>query len=179
MVTEVFNGFWRRLESFYGKKDQHQDFQNKAELVLRNVPTDKASEVYDYIVFNYDFFPKLPEFRNIAARFKAAKEASATDERCVYCLGSGLIKYTRKDKDLPYNPEYFAACVCATGRRFRRNPVKGIEDVYGARTNDVLKQLEERNAPRKSVSELQADFVRGLEIMDMRSQSFKKQASSS
>ena len=179
MVTEVFNGFWCKLEGFYGKKDQHQDFQKKAEWALRNVPTDKASDVYDYIVFNYEFFPKLPEFRNIAAKFEVIKEAPVTDEKCAYCLGSGLIRYARKVKGLSYDPEYFAACMCSKGRRYRRNPIKGIEDVYGARTNDVLKQLEERNAPRKSVSELQADFVRGLEIIDMRSQSFKKQASSS
>lgn len=179
MVTEVFNKFWSDLQGFYGKKEFHKDFKPKAERALRNVPTVKSGDVYDYIVFNYEFFPKLPEFRNIAAKFEVIKEAPVTDERCVYCLGSGLIRYSRKVKGLSYDPEYFAACMCSNGRRFRGNPIKGIEDVYGAGTSDVLKQLAERNAPRKSVAELQADFVRGLEIMDMRSQSFNKQAASS
>ena len=174
MVTEVFNGFWRRLEGFYGKKDQHQDFQKKAEWALRNVPTDKASDVYDYIVFNYEFFPKLPEFRNIAAKFEVIKEAPVTDEKCVYCLGSGLIRYNRKVKGLTYDPEYFAACVCPKGRSFKSKHIFGVEEVWQDKTDAVLKQLAEKNTPRKSVSELQQDMVRSLEIMDMRNQSFKR-----
>lgn len=176
MVTEVFNKFWSDLEGFYGKKDFHKDFKTKAEWALRNVPTVKSSDVYDYIVFNYEFFPKLPEFRNIASKFEVIKEAAISDERCVYCLGSGLIRYTRKVKGLSYDPEYFAACICSHGRRYSGNPIKGIYEVYGSRTEEALKHLAERNAPKKSVSELQADFVRGMEIMNLRSQGFKKQA---
>ncbi len=178
-MNEAFKGFWKDLSDYYGKNQTNPKVIYEYEKEARGVPATRKQDLFSYIVRNYDYFPKLSEFSAVCAKYKTVKPQPISDERCVYCLGSGLIRYTRKVKGLSYDPEYFAACMCSKGRRYRGNPIKGIEDVYGARTGDVLKQLEERNAPRKSVSELKADFVRGMDIMNLRSQSFKKQTASS
>lgn len=175
MVDVVFNTFWRELKDWYGKETKYS-FDEQTEKLFANVPSNSAEDVLKYITYNYDFFPKFTELRAIAAKFEVIKQEPVNNDKCLYCLGSGLIKYSRKVKNLTYNPEYFAACVCSYGKRYRNNPIKGIEDVYGPRTEEVLKTLAERNAPNRTVPELQADIERSLDIMSMRNQRFKKEA---
>jgi hypothetical protein len=172
MVSEVFATFWRELKDFYGKETKSR-FDMESESVLKNVPSSKAQEVLTYIIHNYEFFPKLPELRNIALRFEVIKKAAVSDEKCLYCLGSGVLKYYRESKELPYKPEYFAACVCSHGDQYRNKPFKDIRDVFGTRTTEELRRIAERNGGRRNVEELKKDFCRSLDIMNLRNQSFK------
>ena len=172
-MNEAFESFWENLTDYYGKKfNPSVTFEYKRE--TDGVPASKKNELYRHIVHTYDFFPKLSEFSAACAKFKPQPKQVEYNERCVYCLGSGLIRYNRKVKGLSYDPEYFAACVCPKGRSFKSKHIFGVEEVWKDKTEAVLKQLAEKNTPRKSVSELQQDIARSFEIMDMRSQSFKR-----
>lgn len=178
MVTEVFNKFWSDLQGFYGKNDQRKDFKEKAEWAFQNVPTADAGDVYNYIVFNYEYFPKLPEFRNIAAKFEVVKsEHVENTERCLLCLNSGIIKYPKQVEGLSYKGDFFAACLCNVGRRkYFHNPLKGIEEVFPESLEMVKQELIKRNGGKHNISELKASFEKSMDIMNLRSQSFKREA---
>lgn len=173
MVSEVFNTFLRELKDFYGKETKPR-FDQEAELVLRNVPSTKASEMLTYIIHNYEFFPRIPELKNVALRFEVIKKTVESDEKCLYCLGTGLLKYFREVKDLPYIPEYFAACVCSHGDKYRNKPFKDFREICGPKIDEELQRLALKNSGHRSVAELKQDFCRSLDIMNMRNQSFKE-----
>ena len=173
-MNEAFAGLWNDLNAYYGKNQTNPMVINEYEQEAKGIPASKKNDFFRHIVHTYDFFPKLSEFSAACAKFKPQPKQVEYNERCVYCLGSGLIRYNRKVKGLSYDPEYFAACVCPKGRSFKSKHIFGVEEVWQDKTDAVLKQLAEKNTPRKSVSELQQDIARSFEIMDMRSQSFKR-----
>ena len=174
-MNEAFNGFWKDLNDYYGKNQTNSKVIYEYEKEARGVPATRKQDLFSYIVRNYDYFPKLSEFSAVCAKFRIVKPLPTSDEKCVYCLGSGLIRYTRKVKDLPYVPEYFAACICSHGSRVLDKPLKGIQEVYGPRTEEEMKALAEKNGGKRNVSELKASFEKSMDIMNLRSQSFKSQ----
>ena len=172
-MNEAFESFWENLTDYYGKKfNPSVTFEYKRE--TDGVPASKKNELFKHIVRTYDFFPKLPEFSAACAKYKPQPKQAEYNEKCVYCLGGGLLKYNRKIEGLNYKPEYYAACVCEKGRSFKGNPVFGVEQIWGDNTEEILGQLAERNGGKKNVSELKESFERSLDIMEMRNQAFSK-----
>lgn len=176
MTNEVYRSFIRDLSEFYGKKDVSVSFINECEEVLANVPNKNAKTLFKYIVRKSDFFPKLTEFSKLCVNFCEVKAQTATSEseRCPYCLGSGLIPYRRKVKYLPYMAEYFASCTCPKGRTFYRNPVFGIEEVYGAKTQEVLGELLKRNSNGTPLEQSKQTFFENVSKIGIRNNSFSE-----
>ena len=174
MVDVVFEKFWNELKQWYGKETK-RNFDIECERLFKNVPSNSANEVLKHIEYNYDFFPKFTELRNIAEKFGVVKETKVENqEMCWSCLNDGLIKYRKPVNNGQYMGDFWAACMCRVGRKYLNNPCRGIEEVFPHTWEQELRKCAEKNAPRKSVSQLQQDFERSMDIMDMRSQSFKR-----
>ena len=172
-MNEAFDGFWADICDYYGKKPNASvTFEYKKE--TDGVPASRRSEFFRHIIHTYDFFPKLSEFSAACSKFKVLPKAREYNDRCVYCLGGGLLRYNRKVEGLSYNPEYFAACVCDKGRSFKTKRLFGIEEVWQDKTQEVLMKLAEQNGGTRNVPELQEQFKRSLDIMAMRNQSMKR-----
>lgn len=166
MVEEVFNVLYRKLETFYEKSKNNQDFKNMALRLFQNVPTNEANKIYEHIILTYERFPSLIDLRNIALKFEVTPKAKEYNEKCVYCLGSGLIPYRRETAGLTYKyTEHEAACVCKKGRSYKNERIKGIEEVYPTSYKSILAEYEKRNTGRRNVPELQKQFFDSLDKM--------------
>ena len=175
-MNEAFRGFWNDLNAYYGKNQTNPAVIYEYEKETKGVPASRKQELFSHIVRNYDYFPKLSEFAFACDRFRSKVTEKASTERCVYCLGSGLIKYRRKVKGLTYEPEYFAACVCSHGEKFKNKPALSIEQVYGSAAPKVLAQLAERNCPDKSVSQLKQDVFENMSKFAVKNEKFQKES---
>lgn len=168
-MNEAFPGFWNDLNSYYGKNQTNPVVIGEYEKEAIGVPASKRHDLFAYIVRTHDYFPKIGEFTKACERFKPIVRQKAYNGSCVYCLGAGLIKYYKKVQGLPYKPEYFAACVCDKGRSFKDAPVKGIEEVYGPRLQEVLSELAKRNGNARNVAELQQEVMNNVRNIGCRS----------
>ena len=173
-MNEAFAVLWNDLNAYYGKNQTNPMVINEYEQEAKGIPASKKNDFFRHIVHTYDFFPKLSEFSAACSKFKVLPKAKEHNDRCVYCLGGGLLRYNRKVEGLSYNPEYFAACVCEKGRGFKSKRIFGIEEVWQDKTQEVLMKLAEQNGGTRNVAELQEQFNRRLDIMAMRHQSMKR-----
>lgn len=167
-MNEAFHGFWNDLNSYYGKSQTNPVVIGEYEKETIGIPASKRHNLFAYIVRTHDYFPKIGEFAKACGRFKPNVKEKEYSGSCIYCLGAGLIKYQRKVKDLPYIPEYFAACVCDKGKDFRNSRIKGIDEIYGTKLNDVLSELETKNGGNRNVSSLREEIMKNVDKIGQR-----------
>ena len=135
-MIESFKVLWKDICDHYGYKNAANTriltlYSNAAE----KIPENKSNALLSAVIGECERFPSLPRFKDICDRFiPQTDEFDLMDEHCPYCLSSGLIKYTRKDPGVGYDPEFFASCpACERGRRNYHKPCTySYDELFGA-----------------------------------------------
>lgn len=171
-MNEAFSRFFKSLCNYYNKNITDPTIIALYEKETRVVPASKVSDLLQYIMMTYEYFPKLPDFKHACERYIPKVQQKEISSKCNYCSGTGLIHYKRECKEdkLSYIPDYYGACICDKGRSYKGQRIYGIEEVFPTNTTAVLEKLKQRNSKNtKSIPELQREVETNLAKMSKNS----------
>ena len=124
MTDRIFSSVFKSLCQYYRlREDEKPDNNARIEYynAVRFVDDSRARNLYSAIVNTFKFFPKVPEVKEVAERYRPKLGAFANDDFCYCCLNVGHVTYIRTENDYPY--EYLARCpYCAAGKNYPELP---------------------------------------------------------
>lgn len=79
---------------------------------------DCADKFYSSVVGECKYFPKIPEFREHAEKFRRDKKKLQNTNMCYFCMNTGIVTYAKKGMHpFPdYEYEFVTRCTCELGR---------------------------------------------------------------
>ena len=97
MTDKTFNAVFASLSSYYRLEDK-PDKNARLEYfkAVQFVDDSDARSLYSDIVNKYAFFPKIPEVKELAEKYRKARVTYRNENFCYFCCNLGLIHYSKK-----------------------------------------------------------------------------------
>lgn len=162
MTDKTFNAVFASLSSYYRLEDK-PDKNARLEYfkAVQFVDDSDARSLYSDIVNKYPFFPKIPEVKELAEKYRKARVTYRNENFCYFCCNLGLIHYSKKGiepfPDLEY--DFVAFCpYCDAGKNYQSPNMPSIDRIF---LPEQLKELECRNFEKfGNVSKERAETAR-------------------
>lgn len=124
MTNKIFNSVFQSLGKYYRlKEDERPDNNAMIEYynAVKFVDDKDARNLYSEIVNSLNFFPKVPEIRGIAEKYRPKLGTFTNSDFCYCCLNVGYVDYYREEDGYPYR--YAARCpYCEAGKNYPEFP---------------------------------------------------------
>ena len=97
MTDKTFNAVFTSLASYY-RLDEKPDKNARIEYfkAVKFVDDSDARRLYSDILNNYTFFPKIPDIKAVAEKYRKSPQVYKNDSFCYVCCDIGLIHYSKK-----------------------------------------------------------------------------------
>jgi hypothetical protein len=136
------------LSTYYRLKDDEKpdkyamhEYYN----VIKFMDDSDANRLYSDIVGNFSFFPKIPEIKECAEKYRKAKTTYKNDNFCYVCCNVGIIDYYKRGIDPFPDVEYrfVAYCpYCDSGKNYQSSRTPSIDRIF---LPEQIKEIEQRN----------------------------------
>lgn len=142
LTDKTFKAVFQSLGQYYRLKEEERP-DNNAMIEYYNavkfVDDTDARKLYSEVVNSLRFFPKIPEIKEIAEKYRPKIGRFSNMDFCYCCLNVGHVTYIREENGYPY--EYLARCpYCDMGKNYPELP-----SVDAKFTPEEVKELIQKN----------------------------------
>lgn len=165
MEKEVYQKLFDDLKAYYRVKQDSIPPRalNSYRTPTYNIPDDKADEFYNYIVSNFEFFPKASTWQDICKKFRPEFKPMENDRKCWACLDEGYILYTKANDN-----QFMGICPrCRKGISIKELGISPFNFVPDAVASEIAKKNQEPIDP--------ATVEKGKELYQMLMQKYRNQ----